>query len=154
MPAPNAANETNLFGQDVTLASFDEFEKALSDAYASVGRTLDDLPYTSDFDRICAFALPLAPGKTPRDCFHKLANLRKAGKLVRVGRATSSAVKVTPEDEKLLTTLVAQHIGSLGQRDQLPYDPRLSTVAQAFAAQTGRDIQMHDLWRLIAKLAK
>jgi hypothetical protein len=61
---------------------------------------------------------------------------------------------VTPEDEALLADLVRGAVGTLGQRDQLLYDPRFDALVQAFNARTGRNLSPHDVWRLVAKLAK
>jgi len=45
-------------------------------------------------------------------------------------------------------------VGSLGQRDQLPYSEQSGPLVAAFNQQTGRDLTPHDVWRLVAKLAK
>ena len=54
----------------------------------------------------------------------------------------------------MLRQLVIDAAGSLGQRDQLPYTPGFDDLNAQFNAGTGRSLAPHDLWCLIAKLAK
>ena len=126
----------------------------LIDAYQRVGRTLDDLPYTADFESIYAAGAKAIAGATKHQIFHKLHNLRKAGKLPRVGRSETLPVKLEPAEEAWLRSRVEQTVASLGQRDQLPYDARFDAIVEAFNAHTGRTLEPHAVWRLVAKLAK
>lgn len=133
----------------------DEFEQRLIEAYINAGRTLDDLPYTDEFERLYIEVKPLAQGRDHKGVFHRLHNLRKAKRLPRLGRAgVTPPPHVTPEEEALLVRLVVEQVGSLGQRDQLPYDPKFDRLGEAFVAATGRQVAPRDLWRLVAKLAK
>lgn len=136
-----------LFAESVTL---DAYIKALIDAYQQVGRTLDALPYTEAFERVCQ----LAGVDDRREALHSLQRLRKAGRLPRLGRAPDHPPRIDPEHESLLESLVVEHAGSLGQRDRLPYTEGFDRVAERFNTQTGLDLNSHDLWRLIARLAK
>lgn len=129
-------------------------DRALIDAYAAAGRTLDDLPYTEEFDRLLASLGDAGVTLAPRDVFHRLHNLRKASRLPRLGRAPARAPSVTPEEEKALADLVRGAVGSLGQRDQLPFTHAFDALVQAFNQRTGRSLHPHDVWRLVAKLAK
>ncbi|MCE7973551.1 MAG: hypothetical protein DYG92_04385 [Leptolyngbya sp. PLA1] len=122
-------------------------------AYVEVGRTLDDLPYTDEFETLVAL-LGGENAVVRREVLHRLHNLRKAHKLPRLGRAAGSSIKVTADEESILVGLVTEQAGTLGQRDQLLYDPRFDTVTERFNARTGRSLSRHDVWRLIAKLAK
>lgn len=147
-PAPNlfgAEDDTHRAGVDWS---------ALIAAYEAAGRTLDDLPYTAEFDGIVHSAHAIAPGLTHREVFRRLHNLRKAGKLPRIGRAESTPVKLQPAEEAWLAQQVMSLVGSLGQRDQLPYDPRFDRLVESFNAHAGRTLDPHSVWRLIAKLAK
>lgn len=137
----------SLFAGDVSL---DEREARLIEAYRLVGRTLDALPYTDDFDRLLA----AAEYENPRDALHTLQRLRKSGRLPRLGRASESPPKIDPENEALIESLVIEHAGSLGQRDRLPYSDAFDRVLEAFNARAGASLSAHDLWRLIARLAK
>jgi hypothetical protein len=129
-------------------------DEALIDAYQQVGRTLDDLPYTADFDRLLGNIAGRGVDMPPRTVLQRLQNLRKAGKLPPAGRAASTPPRISEEEESLLRELVVAMTGSLGQRDQLPYDPRFDGLVEAFNQQAGRQLSPHDIWRLIAKLAK
>jgi hypothetical protein len=140
----------SLFGGEAAGAGADDVIKA---AYISTGRTLDDLPYTPEFDSIYRAAGGAAYG-TPRALFHRLHNLRKAGKLGRVGAAATKPPKISEDDEALLLRLVEGAVGSLGQRDQLPFTPEMDRLIEDFNGRTGRQLDPHTVWRLIAKLAK
>lgn len=135
-------------------AGADERDAALVDAYVRAGRTLDDLAYTPEFESIFEAAGGVRVWRTRWEALHRLQNLRKAKRLPRLGRSASPAIKVTPEDEALLADLVRGAVGTLGQRDQLLYDPRFDALVQDFNARTGRSLAPHDVWRLVAKLAK
>ncbi|HYE02270.1 MAG TPA: lyase family protein, partial [Phycisphaerales bacterium] len=129
-------------------------DAGLIEAYASIGRTLDDLPYTDEFERLYERAGAEARGLSRHRLLHRLHNLRKAGRLPRVGKASASPIRLPEAEERTLRELVAEVAGSLGQRDQLPYTPGFDVVAEQFEARSGRALSRHDLWRLIAKLAK
>ena len=144
-----APEQPTLFGDPTGGPSPDE---ALVVAYQSTGRTLDDLPYTDDFEKIYR-ALPAGWG-SKRDVFHRLHNLRKAGKLPRLGKPESRPPRIDPGEEEVLRGLVVAAAGSLGQRDQLPYAPAMDALVQDFNGRTGRNMDPHDVWRLVAKLAK
>ena len=45
-------------------------------------------------------------------------------------------------------------IGALSKRDQLLYTPAFEELCTAFNSAAGLDLSRHDVWRLIAKLAK
>lgn len=140
----------SLFGE----VSRDAQDQAIVDAYEAVGTTLDALPYTDAFEKLMARVKLTDAEAEHRAVFHRLHNLRKAGKLPRMGRADSSPPVLDYEHEQLLIGLVADEVGSLGQRDQLPYTEGFDRVAGTFARQTGLNLTRHDLWRVIAKLAK
>ena len=126
--------------------------------YQKQGRTLDDLPYTPEFEAIYQGMYGTdgrdQPGQSRASVFHRLHNLRKAGKLPRLGRAKSSPPRIEPDEEKLLVSLVEAEIGQISKRDQLLYKPAFDDVVDAFTRATGRSLSPHDLWRIIAKLAK
>lgn len=140
----------SLFGD----ISRDAHDEAIVRAYESAGITLDALPYTEAFEKLISQLQHQSPTADHRAVFHRLHNLRKAGKLPRLGRAPTSPPVLSHEHEQLLIALVTTEAGSLGQRDQLPYTDAFDRVAAAFAKQTGLNLAHHDLWRVIAKLAK
>lgn len=130
----------------------DETTQALTEAYAAGARTLDSLPYTDTFETIwdvCGDAF-----ESKRALLHRLHNLRKAGRLPRLGRSTDTPPKLEPDEEAALADFVVGEVGSLGQRDRLPYTDGFDRIREAFGEQTGRSLSPHDLWRVIAKLAK
>ena len=133
-------------------------ESLLVSVYAQVGRTLDDLPYTEDFERLYVGMYGPegrdAAGVSRAEVFHRLHNLRKAGKLPRLGRAAGKAPKLEPEQESALATLVEGAVGKLSLRDRLLYTADFDAVVEAFNTRTGLGLLHHDVWRVVAKLAK
>ena len=126
----------------------------LINGYKACKRTLDDLPYTDEFESLFTRISPSRPDLDKYALFRRLHNLRKAGKLPRSGRAATLPVKLQPKEESWLRDRVVTLTGTLGQRDQLPYDPRFDSLVEDFNAHTGRALSPHSVWRLIAKLAK
>jgi hypothetical protein len=65
-------------------------DEAIVDAYRTIGRSLDDLPYTEDFDRLMDVL------KRPREMdqmhfvFRRLMTLRKRGQLPRIGAGSAA----------------------------------------------------------------
>ncbi len=135
-----------LFDLDDTAAE----EAALIEAYQAQKRTLDDLPYTEQFE-----AIVQAVGANDRtDLFHRLHNLRKAGRLPKGLKAWEKAPVVTGEQATLLKALVTEAVGQLSLRDRLPYSPEFDDIVQRFNAQAGLSFSPYQVWRVIAKLAK
>lgn len=145
---PITGEQSRLFGGE---PARDQTDELLIAAYQRTGRTLDDLPYTPEWASLFA---ELELGLREREVFHRLHNLRKAGKLPRLGRAASSPPVIDREEEAQLAERVTRLVGTLGQRDHLPFTPEFDRLVLEFNAATGRDLQPHDVWRLIAKLAK
>jgi hypothetical protein len=127
----------------------------LISVYQKQGRTLDDLPYTEAFETIYQSMYGDAPDAPHRaEVFRRLHNMRKAGKLPRLGRAHGERPRITPEQEAVLVAKVEAEVGSLSKRDQLLYTPAFENLCTAFNAEAGLDLSRHDIWRIIAKLAK
>jgi argininosuccinate lyase len=146
-PAP----DVSLFGTKLPGAAADQ---KLVEIYEQVGRTLDDLPYTPEFDRIYRAVDAESMGMSRHDMLHRLHNLRKAGRLPKAGRASTSPPRIEPNEEGALSAMVVEAVGSLGQRDQLPYTTKFDEIVERFNTGTGRSLDPHDVWRLVAKLAK
>jgi hypothetical protein len=130
------------------------FDDTIIAAYVRAARTLDDLPYTAELESIVSDARKIDPAATQHAVFRRLHNIRKAGSLPKIGRAATSPARITPEDESRLAALVQEAVGTLGQRDQLPCTPHFDAIVERFNAETGRSLDPHDVWRLIAKIAK
>lgn len=130
----------------------------LISVYQKQGRTLDDLPYTNAFETLYTSmygeAEDAAGQPTRAQVFHRLHNLRKAGKLPRMGRAVGERPRIDAEQEQVLIELVEQEVGAISKRDQLLYTPGFETVCTAFNAKAGLTLSHHAIWRLVAKLAK
>lgn len=121
--------------------------------YLKVGRTADDLPYTPHFESLhrgYAAGHP-APGPERQETWRHLLNLRKGGKLPKLGEARSKPPEVTAEAKELLRWLVGE---DLGRRDRLPYTARFDQIVDAFNKSQNRPLSPHLVWRLVATLAK
>ena len=140
--------------------SFDaRWNELLMSIYTRQDRTLDDLPYTPQFEVIYGAvvgttASDMQAVMSRQQLFHHLHNLRKAGKLPRLGRAASKPPRIDRKHEALLTQLVEARIGKLSLRDQLLYTPQFDEIVAAFNERAGLNFSAHDVWRVIAKLAK
>lgn len=142
----------SLFGENA--GDERESERVLIEAYRKGGRTLDDLPYSPEFDAVVVSVRAAGVAGSPREILRRLHNIRKAGRLPRLGAGASSPPVVERAHEETLAAILVERLGSLGQRDQLPYTPEFDAVAEQFFARTGLTMTHHALWRLIAKIAK
>ncbi len=126
---------------------------ALISVYEQIGRTADDLPYTPHFETLwtnyCAHYADQKPSR--QETWRHLLNLRKAGKLPRLGEARSPAPEIADEEKAHLRTLLG---AELGKRDRLPYSPRFEELVNTFNARRPRPLSPHLVWRLVATLAK
>jgi len=122
-------------------------------AYEQVARTADDLPYTPQFEtlRQIYVAEMGEPEPTRQEVWRHLLNLRKAGKLPKLGEAKSRPPKLEPEDEQRLRDLLGADIG---KRDRLPYTDRFDQLVNEFNKSLPRRLSPHLVWRIVAKLAK
>jgi predicted enzyme related to lactoylglutathione lyase len=121
--------------------------------YEKIGRTADDLPYTAHFESIFdPYSNAFGESRPDRaEVWRHLLNLRKAGKLPKLGEARSTPPEMAPEDRSRLRDLLAEDIG---RRDRLPYSPRFDELVDRFNATLKRPLSPHLIWRLIATLAK
>lgn len=126
---------------------------ALIAAYQRVGRTADDLPYTPHFESLFSDYLLAYPQTKPTraEAWRHLLNLRKGGKLPKLGEARSLPPTVSPEDRLKLRELLGSDIG---KRDRLPYTRRFDELVDFFNSTQARPLSPHLVWRLVATLAK
>lgn len=143
----NNDEPASLFGAGVLTKDADA---ALIAAYERAARTLDALPYTEQFETLLADL----EHPNPRDTLHRLHTLRKSGRLPKLGRTTDRPPTIEPDQQQLLTQLVTDAVGTMGARDRLPHTPEFDALAERFNRDSGLDLSHHDLWRIIAKLAK
>jgi catechol 2,3-dioxygenase-like lactoylglutathione lyase family enzyme len=126
--------------------------------YEKVGRTADDLPYTPHFESIYkpymeAFQAQHGQASTPtrQEVWRQLLNLRKAGKLPKLGEARSTPPEVSAEARQQLREMLGKDIG---KRDRLPYTERFDQIVDEFNKTQARPLSPHLVWRLVATLAK
>ena len=91
------------------------------------------------------------PLPSREDTWRQLLNLRKGGKLPKLGEARSAAPEVDPADRARLRDMLGTDIG---KRDRLPYTKRFDDIVDAFNQSQGRPLSPHLVWRLVATLAK
>jgi catechol 2,3-dioxygenase-like lactoylglutathione lyase family enzyme len=122
--------------------------------YEQIGRTADDLPYTPDFEKLHAVYCAQHREKKPekRETWRHLLNLRKAGKLPKLGEARSKAPEIENDQKQKLRALIGE---DMGKRDRLPYTEKFDRVVDEFnKGRGGRTLSPHLVWRLVATLAK
>jgi catechol 2,3-dioxygenase-like lactoylglutathione lyase family enzyme len=127
--------------------------EALITAYENVGRTADDLPYTPHFETLYSSYISgmVDPKPTRPEVWRHLLNLRKAGKLPKMGDAKSRPPKIDEESVQRLKDLLGSDIG---KRDRLPYTDRFDKIVNEFNQSQPRNMSPHLVWRIVAKLAK
>jgi hypothetical protein len=131
-------------------------DNRLVNQYVREQRSLDDLPYSPEFERMIVSANTAGDKREPRQLLAKLQNLRKAGRLPKLGNTPSKTppIRVKPEEEAYLKERLTSVLGTLGSRDQLPYTAKMDSLASSFNTYTGRNLTPHDVWRLVMKITK
>jgi catechol 2,3-dioxygenase-like lactoylglutathione lyase family enzyme len=127
---------------------------ALARIYQQLGRTADDLPYTPHFETLYqSYANELGGDAKPtrQEVWRHLLNLRKAGKLPKLGDAKSKPPKISSADQERLRELLGADIG---KRDRLPYTEQFDSLVNEFNKTQPRRLSPHLVWRIVAKLAK
>jgi catechol 2,3-dioxygenase-like lactoylglutathione lyase family enzyme len=127
--------------------------EALIRIYEKVGRTADDLPYTPHFESLYTAYVAHHPDPKPthQETWRHLLNLRKGGKLPKLGEARSAPPPIGADDRQRLRDLLGDDIG---RRDRLPYTERFHDLVNQFNAPLPRPLSPHLVWRLVATLAK
>ena len=94
---------------------------ALASIYQNLGRTADDLPYTPHFETLySSYASKLETKPTRQEVWRHLLNLRKAGKLPKLGEARSRSPKVDPEAEATIAKPAWQATSASGIGCRIP----------------------------------
>lgn len=126
---------------------------ALIQLYERIGRTADDLPYTPHFEGLYGPYVAALPEPKPdrAEVWRHVLNLRKAGKLPKLGEARSKPPDVSPEARQALRDALGKDIG---KRDRLPYTQRFDAIVDQFNKSQQKKLSPHLVWRLVATLAK
>jgi catechol 2,3-dioxygenase-like lactoylglutathione lyase family enzyme len=120
--------------------------------YEKIGRTADDLPYTPQFEKLWTlYSAGQTPAPSRGEVWRQLLNIHKAGKLPRLGSTRLVAQKLEAEEERGLRELLGDDIG---KRDRLPYTERFDRLVDQFNHRRKRPLGPHQVWRLVARLAK
>lgn len=69
---------------DWSAPPLDPADQRLVEAYVSVGRSLDDIPYTEDFEKLRRLAALEDTNEAKHLLFRRLLRLRKMGRLPRL----------------------------------------------------------------------
>ncbi|MFT3787558.1 MAG: VOC family protein [Tepidisphaeraceae bacterium] len=150
--APEAAPLSDALFDGVE-AEHKPHRELLAELYAEVGRTADDLPYTTHFESLYeAYARSYPDPKPDRaEVWRHLLTTRKAGQLPKLGAARSKPPEMTDDDKSLLRELLGD---AIGKRDRLPYSETFDTLVEKFNARRRRPYSPHLIWRMAATLAK
>jgi catechol 2,3-dioxygenase-like lactoylglutathione lyase family enzyme len=126
---------------------------ALIRTYEQIGRTADDLPYTPDFEKLHTIYCTQHPEKKPtrQETWRHLLNLRKGGKLPKLGVARSRPPEVEQQERQKLRGLLGE---AIGRRDRLPYTQQFDGLVDEFNRGRARPLSPHLVWRLVATIAK
>lgn len=121
--------------------------------YRQIGLTADDLPYTPHFEKLYGqYVSHYSDPKPSRaEVWRHLLNLRKGGKLPKLGEARSKPPPISDDDRKTLREMLGADIG---KRDRLPYTKRFDRIVDSFNRTQARPVSPHLVWRLVATLAK
>src|SRR4051794_13995956 len=121
--------------------------------YEQTGRTADDLPYTPHFETLYRSyaAAHGQPQPTRGEVWRHILNLRKGGKLPKLGPARSLPPDLSPDERDRLREMLGPDIG---KRDRLPYTDRFDSLVDEFNGTQTRKLSPHLVWRLVATLAK
>ena len=127
--------------------------EALVKAYEQIGRTADDLPYTPHFESLYANYAAAYPQAKPtrQEVWRHLLNLRKGGKLPKLGEARSHPPEIDADARQRLRDMLGADIG---KRDRLPYTDRFDRLVDEFNESLEKRLSPHLVWRLVATLAK
>jgi len=153
--APGAVEDTKAPG--ALFAGIEEKVAVKADLliqlYTQLARTADDLPYTPHFESLYRdyTAAHSDPKPTRQEVWRHLLNLRKGGKMPKLGAAKSPAPEVSDEDRARLRDMLGEDIG---RRDRLPYSERFDKLVEEFNVGLQRKLSPHLIWRLAATLAK
>jgi hypothetical protein len=125
----------------------------LAKLYVQLGRTADDLPYTTHFESLYDSYVANFPDPKPdhAEVWRHLLTTRKAGRLPKLGAARSAPPEVEEADRELLRKLLGDQIG---KRDRLPYSAMFDDLVTKFNAGRRRPYSPHQIWRLAATMAK
>jgi hypothetical protein len=126
---------------------------ALIKAYEQTARTADDLPYTPHFETLYRAYIggQADPKPTRGEVWRHLLNLRKGGKLPKLGPARSIPPEISAEERQRLREMLGADIG---KRDRLPYTDRFDKLVDEFNGAHVPKLSPHLVWRLVATLAK
>lgn len=151
-PLPAAPAAAGMLFADVEARSTPK-RKTLVQLYEQIGRTADDLPYTPNFEQLYEpYAAAHAHPKPSRaEVWRHLLNLRKAGRLPKLGAAKSKPPPLDAEERARLKAVLAKDIG---RRDRLPYTERFDRIVDSFNKTLARPLSPHLVWRAVATLAK
>lgn len=148
----NAESPGALFDEPIVTQHKPDRER-LASLYEKLGRTADDLPYTTHFESLYDSYVSGFPDPKPdhAEVWRHLLTTRKAGKLPKLGAARSAPPEVEDADRELLRRLLGEQIG---KRDRLPYSAMFDDLVGKFNAHRRRPFSPHQVWRLVATMAK
>jgi hypothetical protein len=126
-----------------------EIEQHLTAEFNRLKRSVDDLPYTTDFDSIID-TWPYAKKPTALQVWRWLSGLREEGDGKLAGFKAQPSALPNNVQHSLATMLNRQP-----SRDSLPYTPEFEQMLETLL-RSGLDsaVTLHDMWRATVSMAK
>jgi hypothetical protein len=129
-------------------------DERLVEAYARLGRPVDALPYTPEFDALVTSLHEAGDQRDRGELMRRLLNLRKAARLPRLGSVQTSRLTFSADDIARIEQLLRESLPTPGSRDSLLYTSAFDALRARYNAESGQALDEHGFWRLIARVSK
>ncbi len=136
------------------VAPLSDEDQKLVDEYVRLGRPVDQLPYTPEFERLVQTLRTTGDTRSDREILGRLLRLRKAARLPRMGPSQLPPLPLPPADVELLETLIRVELPSPGARDSLLYTPDFDSLLERYNSEAVLKLNRHEFWRMIARISK
>lgn len=124
----------------------------LVELFSKVGKSLDSLPYTEEFDKIYIEAKHLDGISSERDLLDRLLRLRKSGRLPRLDKPTNEKPDLSPEQLDQVASWLRNQIDTMSVREEIPYTEAFDRLADQFKSLLDRDLSRNTVWRILISL--
>jgi hypothetical protein len=131
-----------------------ELDERLIAAYKRMGRSVDELPYSPEFDLIASTLQEHGDERDKGTLVRRLFNLRKAARLPSTERNAGRPQKLPVDDVALVEDLLRETLPTIGGRDRLLYSPAFDLLLDRYNARALQKLDQQEFWRLISRVSK